>query len=163
MRFRFSIGLLAVAVAGCVSNREVSYAPGGTVTIIPFAVKKWQAPVMLANHRFYDPSSRVLFDIEITSIDGKAFIDDGQRTKYYYQIDPGPHVIAVVCKLDKAKWTADFDFVLDPGDSVEITGELTEEGPVLWFADVNTGKPASAKVTAISEKRTLPTTPLSSK
>ena len=30
-------------------------------------------------------------DMLEVSIDGKAFVDEGQRTKYYYQIDPGPH------------------------------------------------------------------------
>lgn len=143
----------AVALTGCVSDRDASYAPGGTKTIIPFAVDKWKAPVLLANHLFYDRESKVVFDIEITSIDGKAFSGDGQRTKFYYQIDPGPHVIAVSCKLEKVQWVAEFDFVLDPGDTAEITGAVTDEGLVLWFAEVNTGRPLSEKIVAINPSK----------
>ncbi|MEO7413465.1 MAG: hypothetical protein ABIZ81_08915 [Opitutaceae bacterium] len=143
--------LVAVVAAGCVSERDASYAPGGTKTVVPFVVNIWQAPVLLANHLFHDHRSGVTFDIQITSIDGKAFEGDGQRTKYYYQVDPGPHLIAVSCNLAKVKWVADFDFVMDPGDSAEITGELTEKGLILWFADVKTGKPVSTKVTAVEE------------
>jgi hypothetical protein len=156
-RFWAALPILLL-VAGCVSERDASSAPGGIKTIVPFAINKWEAPVMLANHLFYDRESHVTFDIQINSIDGKAMKGDGQRTKYYYQIPPGPHEIAVSCALGKAIWTADFDFVLDPGDAVEITGEVTEEGVFLWFADVNTGVPATEKIRAVeTPKKTGPT------
>ncbi|MEO6568897.1 MAG: hypothetical protein ABIO94_09055 [Opitutaceae bacterium] len=145
--------LLAVVAAGCVSLRDASYAPGGTKTVVPFAVNIWQAPVLLANHLFHDQRSGVIFDIQITSIDGKVFQGDGQRTKYFYQVDPGPHVITVSCNMAKVKWVADFDFLLEPGDTAEITGELTDEGIMLWFADVKTGKPLTPKVTAVDERK----------
>lgn len=148
--------LFVVALTGCVSERDASYAPGGTKTVIPFAVDKWKAPVLLANHLFRDPHSGTIFDIQIVSIDGKAFSGDGQRTKFYYQIDPGPHVIAVSCRLERVDWNAEFDFVLDPGDTAEITGELTEEGLLLWFADVNTGRPLTEKMVALDAKKTPP-------
>jgi hypothetical protein len=150
---------LAVAAGGCVSERDSSYAPGGTKTIVPFAIDKWKAPVLLANHLYYDHASKVVFDIEITSIDGKPFSGDGQRTKFYYQIDPGPHVIAVSCNLEKVKWIAEFDFLLDPGDTAEITGELADEGLLLWFAEVNTGRPLSEKVLAVDSQKKDPALP----
>jgi hypothetical protein len=143
--------LVAIVAGGCVTQRDASFAPGGVKTIIPFAVNKWKAPVLLANHIYRDPASGVVFDVQIVSIDGKVFTGDGQRTKYYYQIDPGPHVIAVSCELAKVRWVADFDFVLDPGDTAEITGELTDDGLILWFAEVNTGKPLSEKITAVDQ------------
>lgn len=146
---------LTAAAGGCVTEREASYAPGGTKTIIPFPVNKWQAPVLLANHLYYDRASRVTFDIQITSIDGKPFTGDGQRTKFYYQIDPGPHVISVRCVLAKITWIAEFDFLLEAGDNLEITGEITDDGLILWFADVNTGRPVSEKIEATAEKPTL--------
>ena len=155
---------LLIVTAGCVSKRDASYAPGGTKTIVPFVINIWQAPVLLTNHLFYDRHSGVVFDIQITSIDGKVFKDDGRRTKLYYHVDPGPHLIVVSCTMNKIKWIADFDFVLDPGDTAEITGELTDDGPVLWFTDVNTGKLLSDKVTAIDErKRDAPPPPFPGK
>lgn len=153
MKALLAAGFFAVALTGCVSERDASYAPGGTKTVIPFAVDKWKAPVLLANHLFRDPHSGTIFDIQIVSIDGKPFSGDGQRTKFYYQIDPGPHLIVVNCVLAKTTWSATFDFVLDPGDSVEITGELVEEGLLLWFADMNTGVLASEKVRAVPEPK----------
>jgi hypothetical protein len=145
--------LLVIVTTGCVSRRDASYAPGGTKTIVPFALNIWQAPVLLANHLFYDRHSGVVFDIHITSIDGKVFTGDGRRTKFFYQVNPGPHVVVVSCTMNKIKWVADFDFLLDPGDTAEITGELTDQGVILWFADVNTGKPFTDKVTAIDERK----------
>ena len=157
MKGALSAGVLAVLAAGCASDLDPSYAPGGgTKTIVPFPIHLWQAPVTVANHLFYDPVSRVRFDVQIASIDGKTFADDRQRTKFYYQIDPGPHVIVVRCELAKVTWVADFDFLLDPGDSVEITGELIEDHLVLWFADVKTGRPVSEKITAIEEGKKTP-------
>jgi hypothetical protein len=151
---RFSAALLTIfVVAGCVSQRDASYAPGGVKTIVPFAINKWQAPVLIANHLYYDRESRVIFDIQIDSIDGKTFTGDGRRTKFYYHVDPGPHVIAVSCVLAKVTWAAEFDFILDAGDTVEITGELIEDGLFLWFADVNTGLPVTEKIRATEQPK----------
>jgi hypothetical protein len=145
--------LLAVVTAGCVTKRDASYAPGGTKTIVPPGIELWQAPVLLTNHLFHDRHTGVIFDIHITSIDGREYADDGRRTKYFYHVTPGPHVVGVSCMMSKIKWVADFDFILDPGDTAEITGELTSDGLMLWFADVNTGKPVSEKVKAIDERK----------
>jgi len=149
------LGLFAIATVGCVSKRDASYAPGGTKTIVPAAINLWQAPVLLTNHLFHDRHSGVVFDIDIISIDGREFTGDGRRTKFYYHVDPGPHVVVVSCTMNKIKWIADFDFILDAGDTAEITGELTADGVILWFADANTGKLLSEKVTAIDERKRL--------
>jgi hypothetical protein len=150
---RLVASVLMLALTGCFTERDASYAPGGTKTIVPGAVNLWQAPVLVSNHRYYDSNSGIYFDIEITRIDERKFPGDGQRTKLYYQIAPGPHVIAVSCRLANVTWVATFDFVLDPGDSAEITGELTENGPVLWFAEVKTGRPLTEKIPAVAEPK----------
>lgn len=150
-----ALGLLLLATAGCVTQRDASYAPGGTKTIVPFVINLWQAPVLLTNHLYFDRNSGVIFDIEIVSIDGKEFKGDGRRTKFYYHVDPGPHLVVVSCMMNKIKWIGDFDFILNPGDTAEITGELTADGVVLWFADANTGKPLSEKVVAVDERKRL--------
>ena len=146
-------GLLVLLTAGCFTEREASRAPGGTTTVIPFVVDKWKAPVLLANHLYRDPKTGTVFDIQIVSIDGKTFSGDGRRTKFYYQIDPGPHLIVVSCVLAKTTWTATFDVVLEPGDSVEITGEVSEDAVLLWFANLNTGVPVTEKIRAVAETK----------
>jgi hypothetical protein len=106
---------LVLIMAGCFSDREASSAPGGVKTIVPFPINKWKASITLANHLFYDRASKTRFDIEIVSIDGKKFEDDGHRTKYYYEMNAGPHDVSVVSDYGKGKWTADFNVLLDPG------------------------------------------------
>jgi hypothetical protein len=153
MKQAFLASFLVLVVAGCFWDRDASHAPGGVKTIVAFPINKWKATVIVANHLFYDRASRTLFDIQIASIDGKAFEDDGRRTKYYYEMNAGPHVIVVTCDYGKVKWTADFDFILDPGETVEITGDVIENAVVLWFADAKTGRPVTAKVTAVDERK----------
>src|ERR1051325_4327561 len=89
--------------AGCFSARDASFAPGGQKTIVAFPIDKWKATVIVSNHRYFDRASGTRFDIQIDSIDGKAFEDDGRRTKYYYEMNAGPHVIAVSSDFNKGK------------------------------------------------------------
>jgi hypothetical protein len=69
-------------------------------------------------------------------------------------MNAGPHAITVVCEYNKVKWTADFDFLLDPGENAEITGDVTENGVILWFADAKTGKPLTDKIAATPDRTT---------
>lgn len=149
---------VALMLAGCFSARESSSAPGGIKTIVPFPIDKWKATVSVANHLFYDRATRTRFDIQIVSIDGKVFEEDKRRTKYYYEMNAGPHVIVVSCDYGKVKRTAAFDFILDPGDAFEITGDIIENAVILWFADVKTGAPVTEKVEAVEETKPSPVT-----